>query len=89
MTTAQVVTHHSPRLAPLFQTRSSSIFCLISSDFYVFACFSRFRCVDTGSRRRKKGKIKDKEEGSRQGGRRGGAAKPEYLSHPLFPQYFV
>ncbi|MPC39771.1 hypothetical protein E2C01_033320 [Portunus trituberculatus] len=74
----QVVTRHSPRLAPLFQYPSSSIFCLISSDFYVFSCASKFRCVDIGSRRRKKGDIKeDKEVGRRKGGGRGAAAKPQ------------
>ncbi|MPC08937.1 hypothetical protein E2C01_001535 [Portunus trituberculatus] len=46
MTTAQVVIHHSPRLAPLFQHPSSSIFCLISSDFYMFSCVSRFSIIE-------------------------------------------
>ncbi|MPC28805.1 hypothetical protein E2C01_022016 [Portunus trituberculatus] len=77
MATAQVVNLHSPGLASLFQHPSSSIFCLISSDFYVFSYVSRFRCIDIGSRRRNKEEIKeDKEERRKKGEGRGGAAKP-------------
>ncbi|MPC72831.1 hypothetical protein E2C01_067145 [Portunus trituberculatus] len=60
--TAKVVTHHSPGLAPLFQPHSSSVFCLISSDFYVFVCVSRLRFVDSSGTRKKKREIKDDRE---------------------------
>ena len=57
---------------------TSSIFCLISSDFYVFSCVSRLRCVDTSSRRKNKREIKeDEEEGRRNKGISGGGGRPQ------------
>ena len=44
----------------------------------MFSCVSWVRCVDTSSRRKNNGEIKeDEEEGRRKGGISGGAGRPQ------------